>query len=150
VKDLGVDTYFDAANKVGKEISLASSNNNNSNDRGILVCGTGMGVGIMANKHPNVRAATVENVTATRFARAVNDANVLCLGQLVTTDKSQAFEMLEAFLSQEFNVRPNLKNGEPAPWWNEDVEKFLSTSKQGIERVEREVIESNNNDERRK
>jgi ribose 5-phosphate isomerase B len=44
-----------------------------------------MSVGIMANKFYSVRAATCENVAAARCAWAVNDANVLCLGQLVTT-----------------------------------------------------------------
>jgi ribose 5-phosphate isomerase B len=135
VSDIGVDTYFDAAGRVGKQVGSDPS------AKGILVCGTGMGVGIMANKYPGVRAATCENVTAARFARAVNDANVLCLGQLMTTE-AQAKEMLDAFLEQQFNVQPKLENGEPAPWWNENVEKFLSTSKEGISRVEQEAIES--------
>lgn len=135
VTDIGVDTYFDAAGKVGKEVG------SDSTSKGVLVCGTGMGVGIMANKYSGVRAATCENVTAARFARAVNDANVLCLGQLITPEE-QAKHMLDAFLEQEFNVHPKLENGEPAPWWNGNVETFLSTSKEGIARVENEAIEN--------
>lgn len=135
VTDFGTDTYFDAAGKVGAVVGK------DSNATGILVCGTGMGVGIMANKYPGVRAATVENVTAARFSRAVNDANILCLGQLITGEE-KAKELVDAFFEQEFNSHPKMEDGKPAPWWNGDVEKFLSTSKDGIDRVEKEAMNS--------
>ena len=133
VTDLGIDTYFDAAGKVGAAVGKDETS------KGILVCGTGMGVGIMANKYSGVRAATVENVTAARYARAVNDANVLCLGQLITPE-DQGKVILDAFLEQEFNTHPKMENGEPAPWWSDQVENFLSTSKEGISRIEKEAI----------
>ncbi len=50
-------------------------------DRGIFICGTGVGMSIVANKHKGVRAAAVESVLATEFARRHNNANVLCLGE---------------------------------------------------------------------
>jgi ribose 5-phosphate isomerase B len=48
---------------------------------GIAVCGSGIGIGIAANKVPGVRAATVHDETSARLARQHNDANVLCLGE---------------------------------------------------------------------
>lgn len=135
VTDYGTDTYFDAAGKVGAAVGK------DANAQGILVCGTGMGVGIMANKCPGVRAATVENVTAARYSRAVNDANILCLGQLITGE-DKAKELVDAFFEQEFNTHPKMENGQPAPWWNENVEAFLSTSKEGIDRVEKESMKN--------
>ena len=47
---------------------------------GILICGTGIGMSIAANKHAGIRAAVCESATAARLARAHNDANILCLG----------------------------------------------------------------------
>jgi len=63
---------------------------------------------MVANKFPGIRAATVENIVATRYARAVNDANVLCLGQLITP-LPLAKEMLDAFVQQEFCTAPTLE-----------------------------------------
>ena len=51
--------------------------------RGMLFCGTGMGVGIIANKFSGVYAATVENEAAARNSRAINNSNVLCMGGMV-------------------------------------------------------------------
>jgi ribose 5-phosphate isomerase B len=130
VEDFGTDTYFDAAGKVAEAVATAETSDGKSSPVGILVCGTGMGVGMVANKFAGVRAATVENVVATRNARAVNDANVLCLGQLVTPP-DKAKEITDAFFDQEFISQPP-----KAEWWNSDVEAFLSKSKEGIARVE--------------
>ena len=48
--------------------------------RGMVFCGTGMGVGIIANKFSGVYAATVENEAAARNSRSINNSNVLCMG----------------------------------------------------------------------
>eukprot|EP00980_Cylindrotheca_fusiformis_P007015 scaffold1474_cov132-Cylindrotheca_fusiformis.AAC.11 len=135
VVDLGSDTYYDAAAKVGKALAASS----NKKDMGVLVCGTGMGVGIVANKFPGVRAAPCENVTAARCARAVNDANVLCLGQLVTTPEDSKILADEFLFKQQFISHPSGEDGKPVEWWNSQVENFLKTSKAGIENVERDV-----------
>lgn len=139
VADFGSDTYFDAAGKVGEVVGKDET------AIGVLVCGTGMGVGMVANKYSGVRAATVENLTATRYARAVNDANVICLGQLVTKEED-AKQMIDAFLDQDFNSQPTMGDGNPAPWWSNDVENFLSTSKEGISRVEKDALAKSNSD----
>lgn len=49
-------------------------------ERGVMVCGTGIGISIAANRHPWIRAAACHDVTAARLAREHNDANVLALG----------------------------------------------------------------------
>ncbi len=70
-------------------------------EAGILVCGTGIGMSIVANKHAGIRAANVESVGAARLAREHNDANVLALGARLT-GWEQAKEILLAFLSTGF------------------------------------------------
>jgi ribose 5-phosphate isomerase B len=67
-------------------------------DRGILICGTGIGMAIVANKHKGVRAAACESVTAARLSRQHNDANVLALGSRLTGWES-AVDIIKTFLS---------------------------------------------------
>jgi ribose 5-phosphate isomerase B len=70
-------------------------------DRGICVCGTGIGIGIAANKVTGVRAAVVHDVTTAGLARRHNDANVICLGGR-TTGAAEAIDAVDAFFSAEF------------------------------------------------
>ncbi|MCB9539128.1 MAG: ribose 5-phosphate isomerase B [Myxococcales bacterium] len=81
--------------------TLAGALANGAAERGVLVCGTGIGISIAANKHPGVRAALVHDVTTARLCRAHNDANVLCLGQRIV-GQAVAREALEAFLGTAF------------------------------------------------
>ena len=71
-------------------------------ERGLLVCGTGIGMSIGANRVPGVRAAKCNDPFEARMARAHNDANVLCLGARVI-DASVAEELLALFLSTPFD-----------------------------------------------
>jgi ribose 5-phosphate isomerase B len=70
-------------------------------DRGICICGTGIGIGIAANKVGGVRAATVHDVTTARLARRHNDANIICLGGR-TTGSAEAVDAVDAFFASEF------------------------------------------------
>lgn len=70
-------------------------------DLGILVCGTGTGMSISANKVRGIRAALCRSEFEARMARSHNDANVLCLGQRVT-GAGLGIAILEAFLSTSF------------------------------------------------
>lgn len=70
-------------------------------DLGILVCGTGIGMAMAANRHRGVRAAVCSEPFSARMARAHNDANVLCIGARVV-GAGLALEMLEAFLTTDF------------------------------------------------
>ncbi len=70
-------------------------------DRGIFICGSGIGIGMAANKHPGIRAAMCQIVEAARLARLHNDANVLTLGErLVTWDTAE--EMIRVWLETPF------------------------------------------------
>jgi ribose 5-phosphate isomerase B len=70
-------------------------------DCGVLVCGTGIGISIAANRHPGIRAAVCHNETTARLARAHNDANVLALGARIVGIEV-AKDCLKAFLTTAF------------------------------------------------
>ncbi len=69
--------------------------------RGVLVCGTGIGISIAANRHPEVRAALIHDAYGARMAREHNDANVICFGGR-TTGTETALDCLRVFLSTPF------------------------------------------------
>ena len=71
-------------------------------DRGIVICGTGIGISIAANRIPGVRAAVCHDVTSTKLAREHNDANVLALGVRVIGPEV-ALDCLDAFFATEFS-----------------------------------------------
>ncbi len=71
-------------------------------DRGILVCGTGIGMAIVANKHKGIRAAVCESVTAARLSRLHNDANVLTIGERITGWEAAA-DIVRTFLATPFD-----------------------------------------------
>ena len=69
--------------------------------RGILICGTGIGMSIAANKFPAVRAALIWDEVTARMSRQHNDANILCLGERVL-NHDRALEFLQIWLTTEF------------------------------------------------
>ena len=70
-------------------------------ERGVLVCGTGIGISIAANRNPKVRAALAHDVTSARLSREHNDANVVAFGQrLIGTETAR--EALKVFLATAF------------------------------------------------
>ncbi len=82
VLDLGTDglesvDYPDFADKMAQAINQGHAG------RGVLVCGSGIGIGIAANRFPGIRAATCTDATMARLARAHNDANVISLGSRI-------------------------------------------------------------------
>ncbi len=70
-------------------------------ERGVLICGTGIGVSIAANRHRGIRAAVCHNEETARLARAHNDANVLVMGGRII-DEETASVCMETFLKTEF------------------------------------------------
>jgi ribose 5-phosphate isomerase B len=68
---------------------------------GVLVCGSGIGMAIAANRHPKIRAAVLHNGTEARLARAHNDANVACFGARLT-GAEVALDALRMFLDTPF------------------------------------------------
>ena len=70
-------------------------------DRGILVCGTGLGMSIAANKVKGIRAVTISDTYSARVSRAHNNANVLCLGERVIGEHL-ALDIVDIWLKTEF------------------------------------------------
>ena len=70
-------------------------------ERGILICGTGMGMSVVANKHEGVYAAACESVYAAEKCRAINDANILCMGGWIIAP-IMGVEMTKAFINTSF------------------------------------------------
>ena len=108
VKNLGhnvvdVGTFSDA-NKVdypdiAKEV--AEKVRDNAGSRGVLICGTGIGISIAANKVRGIRAANVHDTTEARLSRQHNDANIVAIGQR-TTGSETAKDIVDIFLSTDF------------------------------------------------
>lgn len=90
--------YPDHAAAVGRAVSSGDA------DLGILVCGTGIGMSIAANKIPGIRAALVGDVENARLARQHNNANVLCLGgRMIAVDRAQM--LVAAWMETPFEPR---------------------------------------------
>ena len=87
--------YPDFAQSVGRDVAQGRS------DRGILVCSTGIGMAMAANKVAGVRAAPAQNDDEVKFTRQHNDANVLTLGARYM-DENRALELIDIFLKTEF------------------------------------------------
>src|SRR3981189_341362 len=100
VLDLGTNSsqsvdYPDFGAAIGDAVASGKAK------RGVLVCGTGIGISIAANRNPEVRAALVHDVTSARLAREHNDANVVAFGQrLIGTEPAR--EALKVFLNTKF------------------------------------------------
>ena len=100
VVDLGTSSdastdYPDYAAAVARRVA------DNQSDRGVLVCSSGVGMAIAANKFTGIRAAVAVNPEAVRLTRAHNDANVLTVGAKFTTE-TDAVEMIGIFLATAF------------------------------------------------
>lgn len=101
VVDLGTDRkescdYADFAHAVAKRV-LAEPGS-----RGLLICGSGIGISIAANRHPGIRAALVHSALEARLSREHNDSNILALGARIIGEEP-ALDALNAFLSTEFS-----------------------------------------------
>jgi len=100
VVDMGTDStertdFTVYANKVAQAVGEGEL------DRGVLVCGTGIGMALAANKHPGVRAASVTDCFSARMSRRHTDVNILCLGARVL-GAGLAVDLLRVWLSEEF------------------------------------------------
>ena len=87
--------YPDYAHKVAKKVKISKKN------MGILVCGSGTGMNIAANKHKNIRAAQCFNLKSTKLSRLHNDANIITLGSRVLSKKN-ALNYVGVFLNTKF------------------------------------------------
>jgi ribose 5-phosphate isomerase B len=81
--------------------TLCTALQQGTHDLGILVCGTGIGMSMAANKHKGIRAAVLSDTFSARMTRMHNDANVLCLGGRVV-GAGLACDMVDLFVDTEF------------------------------------------------
>ena len=100
IKDVGANSnekvdYPDYAHKLSKVIKK------NQKSIGVLICGSGQGMIMAANKHKNIRAALCYNVKSTKLSRLHNDANVITLGSRLISKKN-ALKCLNIFLKTKF------------------------------------------------
>lgn len=129
IRDHNAETpYYQTAFEVAKQVA------NHQVNRGILVCGTGMGMAIIANKYPGIYAAVCENAEAARMSRSINNSNILTLGGLVTTPQV-AQEILDTWLTTEF-----------AQGWEFSVQEWLHHSMKDIAQLETQQFAHLNQD----
>jgi ribose 5-phosphate isomerase B len=102
VTDIGVNSE-DPVNYPDIAVELSEQIRDRKFSRGILVCGTGIGMAITANKVPGVRAAVIHDAYSAERARASNDAQVATFGSLVI-GVSAAKKMLDVWLENEFTA----------------------------------------------
>ena len=101
VTDFGTDSeestdYPDYAAKAARAVTQGKC------DQAVLVCGTGIGMSMAANKIRGIRAAACQTVDAARFSRAHNNANVLCLGARLSSPASMR-EIVDTWLATNFD-----------------------------------------------
>lgn len=101
IRDFGTDSAGESVDYPAYAISVARAVASGEADRGILVCGTGLGMCITANKVPGIRAVGPGNTAQAEMSRRHNDANVLCLGER-TMDESLALEILDIWMETPF------------------------------------------------
>jgi len=98
--DLGTDTdkasvdYPDYAKKVAEKVL-------SDNCLGILICGTGIGMSIAANRHKGIRAANVTDSYSAKMSKRHNNSNILCLGSRVVGE-GLALDIVDTWLAEEF------------------------------------------------
>ena len=102
VFDLGPVDYPLYAHKLAKNVKRSKKN------FGILICGSGTGMNIVANKHKNIRAAQCFSVKSTKLSRLHNDANIITLGSRLISKKN-ALNYVRIFLSTKFEGGRHLR-----------------------------------------
>src|SRR5574344_279716 len=110
LKDYGTDTedscdYPDIAKPVAHAVAQKEY------DIGILICGTGVGISITANKQKGIRAVVCSDTFSAKMSKEHNNSNILCLGQRVVGE-GLAIEILETWLNAEFQGGRHIKRVE--------------------------------------
>ena len=100
-KDLGTDNSIKSVNYPDYAHKVCLKVVKNKLNIGVLVCGSGTGMAMAANKHKNIRAAVCYSIKIAKLSRLHNDANVITLGSRFTNNKT-AFNCLNAFLTTKF------------------------------------------------
>ncbi|KAF6155154.1 hypothetical protein GIB67_019680 [Kingdonia uniflora] len=121
VEDIGTDKYYSVGSEIGRRIS---SSPNPTDTRGLVACGTGVGVSIFANKFPGVYASTCLTVDDAVNARSINNCNVLAVSGM-STSKETGIKILETWLRTPFKS-PCPASGNTS--WPPELDSFLTAS----------------------
>lgn len=105
-----VHPYYQVASEVAPKVQ------DGTYEKAVLICGTGAGMSIVANKYKGVHAVACEGVYSAKMARAINNANVLCMGGWIVGPE-MAIEMVKTFLATEWCQ--DLED-----WRKENMKKF--------------------------
>ena len=106
--DLGTDNSKDSVNYPDYAHKLCKKVAKNSKNIGILVCGSGMGMSMAANRHKRIRAAVCYSAKNTKLSRLHNNANIITLGSRLTK-KNTAFKCVEVFINTKFEGGRHIK-----------------------------------------
>ena len=99
--DLGTDNSKDSVNYPDYAHKLCKKVAKNTKNMGILVCGSGMGMSMAANRHKKIRAAVCYSTKNTKLSRLHNNANIITLGSRLTK-KNTAFKCIDVFVNTKF------------------------------------------------
>ena len=100
-QDLGTDNSKNSVNYPDYAHKLCRKVSSNSKNMGILVCGSGIGMSMAANRHRKIRAAVCYSVKNTKLSRLHNNANIITLGSRLTK-KNIVFKCVEIFMNTKF------------------------------------------------
>ncbi|CAH9088634.1 unnamed protein product [Cuscuta europaea] len=123
VEDLGTDKYYSVGEEIGRRVSQAAADSS-VEVRGLVACGTGVGVAIFANKFPGVYAATCLTPEEAINARSINNCNVLAVSGMNTSPEI-ALRILDSFLRTPFKSPCPASGSNP---WPSEIQSFLDSS----------------------
>ncbi|XP_042504953.1 DNA damage-repair/toleration protein DRT102 [Macadamia integrifolia] len=126
VEDIGTGKYYSIGEEVGRRVSNAanSAGTPTTEIRGLVACGTGVGVSMFANKYPGVYASTCLTTEEARNARSISSCNVLAVSGMNTAPET-GIEILKVWLETPFKSPCPASGNNP---WPQDIETFLDES----------------------
>ncbi len=131
IKDYGVNDSSDLTPYYKIADDVAQRVRNGKFERAILICGTGMGMSIIANKHSRIYAAVCESTFAAEKSRSINNSNILTLGSMLTTD-AVAKDIVDVWLKTEFTEG-----------WDPSIQDWLKNSMDDISSFENKQFINN-------
>lgn len=131
VQDLGTDKYYSVGEEIGRRVSDAQHNENQAEIKGLVACGTGVGVSIFANKFPGVYSVTCDSVEDAQNCRSINNSNVIAVGGMHTTPE-EGKKILDAWLDTPFKAPCPASKGDP---WPPEIAGFLENSLQEMPKI---------------
>ena len=134
VEDLGTSSYYSIAAEVGRRVSESLSSSSPTETRGLVACGTGVGVSIFANKFPGVCAATCLNTSEALNCRSINNSNVLAVSGMSTSPET-AVEVLNTWLNTPFKSPCPASGNKP---WPEEIQSFFDKSLEEMPKIGQE------------